>query len=96
MIAHYPHGCGSDYDDTLTGYTSNLADCLETDTSWEAPDDSTVAFVFPDDGTPDDGTTSKWKLFSSSDCSTKIAQGEGCGCETVPQDQKIGAMIVYT
>ncbi|KAH8898665.1 hypothetical protein GQ53DRAFT_604467, partial [Thozetella sp. PMI_491] len=93
LIEYWPKGCGNGDGTPLTGAESTLAACVNVDSLFdETPTDkSSVRFLFPDDG-----RTFKWKLFGTNDCSQQIAQGQGGGCETVPIDQKIGAVIVYT
>ncbi|KAF9870743.1 hypothetical protein CkaCkLH20_11845 [Colletotrichum karsti] len=89
----YPNGCGNGNGVSLTGHESTLAVCSKfmglSDPN--APSSASVRFLFPDDG-----RTFKWRLFSTNDCATQIYMGEGDGCFTVPSNQKVGAIIVYT
>lgn len=93
LIEWYPNGCGNGNGVTLNGYEETLAVCSKFNGLFDpnAPDQAAVRFLFPDDG-----RTFKWRLFGSNDCSTQIAEGSGGGCRTVPANQNVGAVIVYT
>lgn len=90
----FPNGCGRGEKKLLYGAEQSLATCSNFQSPFDAPDADTnsVRFTFPED----DDRDFQWKLFSSQDCSTQIAQGSGGGCFSVPMNEAVGAVIVYT
>ncbi|KAK2757434.1 hypothetical protein CKAH01_05691 [Colletotrichum kahawae] len=93
LVEWYPNGCGNGNGVSLTGHEETLAVCSKFNGLYDpnAADSASVRFLFPDDG-----RTFKWRLFSSNTCSTQIATGTGGGCFSVPSNQNVGAIIVYT
>ncbi|KAK8087335.1 hypothetical protein PG994_002309 [Apiospora phragmitis] len=93
LIEWYPNGCGNGNGRSLTGYEEDLASCVKFDGLFDpSPTDSAaVRFLFPGDG-----RKYQWKLFSGNTCGDQIAQGEGDQCFSVPVNQNVGAVIVYT
>ncbi|KAK8133563.1 hypothetical protein PG984_005575 [Apiospora sp. TS-2023a] len=93
LIEWYPHGCGNGGGRTLSGYQETLAECVKFGGLFDVrpTDSASVRFLFPKDG-----KTYKWKLFGGNTCADEIAIGEGDQCFSVPANQRVGAVIVYT